>query len=268
MVGSSYLSTMGIPLISGRDFTIDDNETARPVAVVNETMAERFWRGQDPVGQRLLVNGRSLQIVGLAKNSKYSSLRETPKPFFYTPLRQNTGGQNIMIRTKLGPQRMSNALIREVKAIDENLAPGEVITMQEEINRKGWSQRAAVSLVAIFGIVALLLAGIGLYGVMSYAVSQSSRELGLRMALGARASHLLRMVLSHGLRLMIAGIALGAAVALDSTRLMGDLLYRVNPRDPAAFGSAFLLMAVAATAACLLPAWRATRIDPVRALRD
>jgi predicted permease len=268
VVGPSYLSTMGIPLISGRDFTIDDNETAQPVAVVNETMAQRFWRGRDPVGQRLQVNGRSLQVVGLAKNSKYSSLRETPKPFFYTPLRQNTGGQNMQIRTKLGPQRLATALIREVKAIDANLAPGEVITMQEEINRKGWSQRAAVSLVAVFGIVALLLAGIGLYGVMSYAVSQSSRELGLRMALGARASHLLRMVLSHGLRLMFSGIALGAAVALGSTRLMGDLLYKVNPRDPEAFVSAFLLMAVAASAACLLPAWRATRIDPVRVLRD
>ena len=268
VVGPSYLSTMGIPLISGRDFTIDDNETAQPVAVVNETMAQRFWRGRDPVGQRLQVNGRSLQVVGLAKNSKYSSLRETPKPFFYTPLRQNTGGQNIQIRTKLGPQRLATTLIREVKAIDANLAPGEVITMQEEINRKGWSQRAAVSLVAIFGSVALLLAGIGLYGVMSYAVSQSSRELGLRMALGARASHLLRMVLSHGLRLMFSGIALGAAVALGSTRLMGDLLYKVNPRDPEAFLSAFLLMAVAASAACLLPAWRATRIDPVRVLRD
>ena len=268
MVGPSYLSTMGISLISGRDFTIDDNETAQPVAVVNETMAQRFWRGQDPVGQRLQVNGRSLQVVGFARNSKYSSLRETPKPFFYTALRQNTGGQNIQIRTKLGPQRMSNALIREVKAIDANLAPGEVVTMQEEINRKGWSQRAAVSLVAIFGGVALLLAGIGLYGVMSYAVSQSSRELALRMALGARASHLIQMVMSHGLRLMFAGIALGAAAALMATRLMGDLLYKVSPRDPAAFVYAFCLLAIAASAACLLPSWRATRIDPVRALRD
>jgi predicted permease len=268
MVGPSYLSTMGIRLVSGRDFTIGDNETAQPVAVVNETMAQRFWRGRDPVGQRLRVGGRSLQVVGLARNSKYSSLRETPKPFFYTPLRQETGGQNLLIRTKLGPLRLASALLHEVKAIDANLAPGEVIAMQEEIDRKGWSQRAAVSLLTIFGMVALGLAGIGLYGVMSYSVSQSSRELGLRMALGARASHLLGMVLSHGLRLMLLGIALGAAAALSSTRLMGDLLYRVSPRDPGSFATAFLLMAIAASAACLLPAWRATRIDPVRALRD
>jgi predicted permease len=268
-VGPSYLATMGIPLVSGRDLSAGDNETAEPVAVVNESMAERFWPGRDPLGKRLQVSGRSLEVVGVARNSKYSTLREAPKPFFYTPLRQGSApGQNLQIRTKVGPQKLAKALLHEVKAIDENLAPGEVITMKEEISRKSWSQRAAVSLVAIFGSVALLLAAIGLYGVMSYSVSQSSRELGLRMALGARASNLLRMVMSHGLRLMFAGIALGAAVALGTTRLMGDLLYKVSPRDPAAFASAFLLMALAASAACLLPAWRATRIDPVRALRD
>jgi predicted permease len=268
-VGPSYLATMGIPLDSGRDFTMGDNETTQSVGVVNETMAQRFWPGQDPLGKRLQVNGRSLEVVGIARNSKYSTLRETPKPFFYAPLRQGSApGQNLLIRTKLGPRGMANALIREVKAIDANLAPDEVITMKEEIARKNWSQGAAVNLLAIFGSVALLLAGIGLYGVMSYSVSQSSRELGLRMALGARASHLLGMVLSHGLRLMLAGIALGAAVALGTTRLMGDLLFKVSPRDPGAFASAFLLMAIAASAACLLPAWRATRIDPVRVLRD
>ena len=155
-----------------------------------------------------------------------------------------------------------------MKAIDANLAPGEVLTMQEEIDRKAWSQRAAVTLLATFGSVALLLAGVGLYGVMSYAVSQGRRELGLRMALGARASNLLGMVMSHGLRLTMAAIGLGAAVALGVTRLLGDLLYRVSPRDPEAFVLALILMAIAASAACLLPAWRATRIDPVEALRS
>ncbi|SPF49817.1 membrane hypothetical protein [Candidatus Sulfopaludibacter sp. SbA4] len=163
---------------------------------------------------------------------------------------------------------MANQLAREVKAIDANLAPGEVITMREQVDRRTWSQRAAVSLLAVFGGIALLLAGIGLYGVMSYAVSQSTRELGLRMALGAGASHLLRIVMSHGLGLTLAGIAAGAAVALGLTRLMGDLLYKVSPRDPESFAWAFLVMAIAAVAACFLPAWRATRTDPVRALRD
>jgi len=267
-VGPAYLSTMGIPLISGRDFTLADNETAPEVAVVNETMAQRFWRGEDPVGKRLQVKGRWLQVVGLAKNSKYSSLRETPKPFFYTALKQGPwGGQNIQIRTRLGAQTMANALTRAVKDIDANLAPGEVISMREEVDRKSWSQRAAVSLLGIFGSVALLLAGIGLYGVMSYAVSQSTRELGLRMALGAGASRLLRIVMADGLGLTLAGICVGAAVALGLTRLMGDLLYKVSPRDPESFASAFVVMAIAAAAACFVPAWRAMRTDPVRALR-
>ncbi|HEX7252483.1 MAG TPA: ABC transporter permease, partial [Thermoanaerobaculia bacterium] len=235
-VGPSYFATMGIPLVSGRDFQVGDNETAEAVAVVNEAMAQRFWRGQDPVGKRLEVKGRALRVVGIARNSNQQTLRQPPQPLFYTPLRQGSSpGQNLQIRTTLGPQRLSNALVREVKAIDANLAPGEVITMKEVIARKNWSQRAAVSLIAVFGSVALLLAAIGLYGVMSYSVSQSSRELGLRMALGARASHLLRMVLSYGLRLMLAGIALGAGVALGTTRLMGDLLYKVSPRDPEPF---------------------------------
>ena len=163
---------------------------------------------------------------------------------------------------------MANALAREVKALDANLAPGEVITLREQVDRMTWTQRAAVTLLAIFGALALLLAGIGLYGVMSYAVSQSTRELGLRMALGASAQDLLRIVMSQGLGLTLAGIAVGTAVALGLTRLLGDLLYKTSPRDPASFGSAFLVMTIAALAACFLPAWRATRTDPVRALRD
>ncbi len=178
------------------------------------------------------------------------------------------GGQNIQIRSRLGPGTLAGALAREVKAIDANLVPGEVLTMREEINRMSWSQRAAVSLLAVFGGVALLLAGVGLYGVMSYAVSQSTRELGLRMALGAGASQLVRIVMSHGFRLTMVGIGVGAAVALALTRLMGDLLYKVSPRDPESFASAFVVMAIAAGAACLIPAWRATRTDPIRALRD
>ncbi len=268
-VGPAYLSTMRLGLVSGREFTAADDETARPVTIVNETMARRFWRGQDPVGLRLQLQGRWLAVVGLVKDSKYSTLREAPKPFFYTALRQSPpGGQSLQIRTGLDPQVVASALAREVKAIDANLAPGEVLTMQEEIERKSWSQRAAVSLLAIFGGVALLLAGVGLYGVLSYAVAQSTREFGLRMALGAGASHLLRLVLSRGLGLTVLGVGLGGAVALGLTRLLGDLLYKVSPRDPESFVSALVVMGITAIAACFLPAWRATRIDPVRALRD
>ena len=268
-VGAGYFSTMGIPLLAGREFTTADHEASQPVAIVNEAMAQRFWRGADPVGKRLQVKGRWLQVVGLARNAKYSSMLETSTPFFYTPLRQGgLGGQNFQIRTRLTPTAIASALTREIQAIDPNLAGGEVITMRENIARRTWSQRAAFTLLAIFAGIALLLAGVGLFGVMSYAVSQSKRELGLRMALGASSGDLLRIVLSQGVRLTLAGITAGAAASLGLTRLLGDMLYKVSPRDPEAFASALAAMTVAAVAACFLPAWRAMRTDPLRALRD
>ena len=267
-IGPDYLATMGIPLVSGREFTRADNETAPLVAVVNEAMAAQFWKGENPVGKRLQVKNRWLQVVGVAKNSKYRSLTETPKLYFYTSLRQDAIGQNLDIRTPLPPEKMITVLTREIKALDPNLAPSELITMREQVDRMSWAQRAAVILLFLFGGLALVLAAIGLYGVMSYTVSQSTRELGLRMALGAEASDLLRLVMSRGFALTAAGIVIGAAAALLLTRLMGDLLYKVSPRDPAAFAVAFLIMTIVSLAACLLPAWRATRTDPLRALRD
>ena len=267
-VGPGYLATMGIALVSGRDFTRADNETSAPVAVVNEKMATQYFRGQDPVGKRLQLKGKWMQVVGVAKTSKYSTLLEAPKPFVYVPMRQNTNGGLLQIRTSLPPETMTGALVREIKSIDANLAPSEVITMREQVNRMSWTQRAAVTLLGIFAGIALLLSGVGLYGVMSYAVSQSTRELGLRMALGASGSDLLRLVMSKGFALTAGGIAVGAAAALLLTRLMGDLLYKVSPRDPTAFLVAFVVLALAAAATCLLPALRATKTDPVRALRS
>lgn len=266
-VGPGYLATMGIPLISGREFTTADNENAAMVAIVNEAMAQQYWRGADPLGKRLQSNGRWMQVVGVAKNSKYRTLLEPAKPFFYVPMRQSSAGQNLEIRTAIAPESMAGALVREIKALDANLAPGEVITMREQVDRMTWTQHAAVALLAIFGGIALLLAGVGLYGVMSYAVAQSTRELGLRMALGASGPDLLRLVMSQGLSLTLAGMMCGAAAAFGLTRLMGDLLYKVSPRDPRAFAGALVVMTIAAAAACLLPAWRALRTDPVRALR-
>jgi predicted permease len=268
-VGQDYFVTMGIPLVAGREFTRADDEKAALVAVVNETMAQRYWQGRNPLGQRLQLKGRWMQVVGIAKDSKYSSVREKPTPFFFVALRQNNlRGGILNIRTPLAPQTMATALAREVRALDPNIAPYELITMQEQLERSTSPQMVAVTLVAVLGGLALLLAAIGLYGVMSYAVSQSTRELGLRMALGAGAPNVLRLVLSRGLALTGAGVLLGAATALLLTRLLGNLLYRVSPRNPLAFGSAFFVMIIAALAACFLPAWRATRTDPARALRD
>ena len=268
-VGPSYFATMGIPLISGREFTRADSETSPPVAIVNEVMVAQYWHGEDPVGKRFQVNGRWMQVVGVAKVSKYRSILETPKAFFYVALRQNfapTVGLNL--RTNQPADTIARALAREMHALDPDLAPYDVSTMRERVERSTSAQHAAVMLLGIFGSLAVVLATIGLYGVLSYAVSQSTRELGLRMALGARASDLLRIVMSQGLSLTATGVVIGAAIALGGTRLLGYLLYRVSPLDPLAFGSAFAVMMFAALAACLVPSWRATRTDPVRALRQ
>jgi macrolide transport system ATP-binding/permease protein len=268
-VGPDYFATMGIPLVAGREFVRADNENAAPVAVVNETMASQFWRGQNPVGERLQVNGRWLQVIGVTKDSKYQSVREIPKPFFYVPRRQSFSvAAGLYIRTPLKPQTMAAALLRQVRELDGSLALYEVISLQEQLDRSTSPQMVALTLVSVLGGSALFLAVIGLYGVMSYAVSQSSRELGLRMALGAGASNLLRLVLSRGITLTALGVFVGAGVALLSTRLLGNLLYNVNPRDPLAFALAFAMMTLAALLACLLPAWRAMHTDPARVLRS
>jgi putative ABC transport system permease protein len=267
-VSEGYFSTIGIPILSGREFTRNDDENAPPVAIINETLAAKYWPGKDPVGQRLQVKDKWMQVIGVAKLANYRTKLETPLPFFYVPMRQNPFVNcGLVIRTRLTPGAMMTALTQEIHALDPNLAPLDTVTMQEQVDRMSYNQRLAVTLLSLFGGMALFLAAIGLYAVMSYAVSQGTRELGLRMALGAGTADLLRLVLSRGLTLLAGGLLLGAAVALFLTRLMGTLLYQVSPRDPIAFGSAFVILTLVALAACFLPAWRATRIDPVRALR-
>lgn len=270
-VDPRYLETMGIALLSGRDFNHADNETSLPVVIVNEKMVEQYWRGQDPVGKRLQVDGRSLRVIGVAKLSKYGALGEAPRPFFYIPMRQGLPNRSgiINIRTSLDAGLMAAALARAVHELDANLAPTEVITMREQVNRYSLrAQQTAVTLLGIFGGLAVLLAAIGLYGVMSHTVNQSTRELGMRIALGASARDLLRLVFSQGFLLTAAGVVIGSATALLLTRLIGALLYQVNPRDPVAFASAFAVLTITSIAAVLLPARRATKTDPASVLRE
>jgi len=268
-VSPDFFATIGIPLVSGRDFTRNDDDTTRPVAIINEAMAAQYWPGLDPLGRFVQVKGRRLEVIGVARMAKYGALTERSKPFFYVPLRQNFAGVVALhLRTSLARGPMGVALAREIHALDPGLATAELVTMREQVDRKSAAQTVALSLVGIFGGLALVLAGIGLYGVMSYAVSQNRRELGLRMALGAGASDLLRLVMKNGLTLTAGGVALGAAAALVLTRLMGDLLYKVSPRDPVAFGAAFAVMAIASFMACFMPAWRASQTDPAGVLRQ
>jgi macrolide transport system ATP-binding/permease protein len=267
-VGPGFLATMGIPLVSGREFARADNETSPLVAVVDDAMAAQFWRGANPIGSRVQVRGRWMQVVGVARTAKYRNLLETPRPFFYVPLRQNFSALAFLqVRTRRGLAAIAPALVRQIHALDANIAPGEIITMREQVDRTTASQRIAVTILVGFGGLALVLAAVGLYGVMASTVSQSTRELALRMALGASASDLLRLVMSKGLALTAGGVVLGLAAALELTRLLGYLLYKVSPRDPRAFGAALVIIVVASLIACLVPAWRATRTDPLQALR-
>jgi macrolide transport system ATP-binding/permease protein len=267
-ISPGYFATLGIGLVSGRDFTSGDDESSEPVAIVGETMVAQFWRGENPIGKRLQIGGRWRRIVGVAQNVKFESLLDAPRALFYLPLKQNFSTQGaIFIRTRQAPDALSRSLARQIRALDPRIAPYEVVTLREQVRRATSSQRIAVTLLAMFGALAMLLAAIGLYGTMAYAVSQRRRELGLRTALGAAPSVLLRLVLSQGLRLTALGIALGGVAAFVSTRLIASMLYQVSPRDPHAFVAALVVMVLAALLACLAPAWRAARTDPVAALR-
>ncbi len=268
-VSPDYFATLGIPLLSGREFTRADDENAQLVAIVNQTMAARYWRDQDPIDRHLQVKGRWVRVIGVAADSRYESMRESPKPFFYVPLLQDfVRGPALYIRSAQPLQSLSAALFREVHSLDGNLALYEMITLQEQVDRSTSPQLVAVNLISILGGLALLLAAVGLYGVMSYGVAQSIREFGLRMALGASAANLFGRVISRGMRLTAVGVLCGATAGLAMTRLFGKLLYNVSPNDPLAFASAVAVMTITSVAACLLPAWRATRTDPARVLRD
>jgi macrolide transport system ATP-binding/permease protein len=266
-IGPDYFAALTIPLLSGREFTRLDNETAPPVAVVNELMAQRYWPGRDATGQRFQMRGRWVTVVGVAKMSKYRNLTERPQPFFYVPMRQSAMGLSLELRTSLGGRALAAILRREAHTLDPNLPLGEVIPMREQVDRTTALGRIAASMLAVFGALALVLAAIGLYGVMAYKVSQSRREMGLRMALGADTSDLLRRVVSQGLSLAAAGIVLGALASLSLTRLIVGLLYQVSPRDPAVFAGAGILLIATSLAASFVPAWRAAQTDPVTALR-
>jgi predicted permease len=269
-VSPDYFRTLGIPLLAGRDFTIADVDTSAPVAIVSRTLAQRYWPNESPLGRRLRLRETWMRVVGVVGDMKYRSLTEAPGMLFYVPLaQQRSTGVFLFLRTSssraatgIGP-----ALTGVIHGIDPNVSPYEILTMREQVNRWTSTQRILVTLLGIFSGVALFLAVLGLYGTLSYMVSQNTRELGLRMALGARPSQLLGLVMSSGLRLALIGVVLGVVIALGTTRLLGDLLYRVSPRDPMILAAVSGTMAVAAAVACFVPAWRAARLDPARALR-
>ena len=271
-VSPGYLDTLGIPLMRGRDFVNSDATGAPLVVIINETMAQRFWPGEDAIGKRFKFFGDNdyTSVIGIAKNSKYNGVAEDPIPFIYQPVRQNyTPNATLHIRAAGNAGGLGGAVRAAVLEIDPTLSVFNVRTLEQQVSDSLAGLRINVVMLTTFGVLALLLASIGLYGVASYAVSQRTREIGLRMALGANAASVLRLVLGRGLTLVAIGIALGLGLALLGSRFISpDILPNVSVRDPLTFTATALLLTAVALLANYLPARRATRIDPLIALRS
>jgi predicted permease len=270
-VGVNYFDAIGIPLLRGRDFMRTDAAGAPLVVIVNETMAARFWPGTDPIGKRFKFFGddQFTTVIGVARNSKYNGVAEDPIPFIYQPLLQNyTPQATLHVRTDGNAAGLASAVRHEMQQIDPTLSVFNIRTLQEQVSDSLAPLRTNVIVLVAFGTLALLLASIGLYGVASYSVTQRTREIGVRMALGARRSTVLTLVLGHGLVLIAVGVALGVATAAALMPLVpAALLPNISGRDPVTFASTTALLSVVALGASLIPAYRATRIDPLKALR-
>ncbi|HYG62603.1 MAG TPA: ABC transporter permease [Thermoanaerobaculia bacterium] len=270
LVGTGYFSTMGVPLVRGRLFDERDREGAVPVVVINQTMAERLWPGKDAVGQRFKFFGDafSVEVAGVVRDIKYGNLGEDPQPYIYQPLEQrSTTGLTLVTRAERDPSAVLPAIQREVRAMAPELPLVNVSTVTKLLDDSLWAPRAGATLLALFGALALALAALGLYGVMSYSVTLRSREIGIRMALGARQLDVLGLVLGQGMKVVAAGGLLGLLLAFFATRLAAGMLVGVSPTDPVAFGTTSALLGLVAMAAILLPARRATELDPIVVLR-
>jgi len=265
------LAALGTQLLQGRDFTEADAEAGRRVALVNEAFARRFWPGQAALGRRFSLDGLDgpwVEIVGVIEDGKYFSLSEAHGPFFYRNLRPPAGSfLSLVARTNGEPQAMLTALRREFQQLDATLPVYNVKTLTEHMDVSLFPARVAAALLGSFGLLALSLAAIGIFGVMSYAVSQRTREIGIRMALGANAAQIVRLIVSQGLTLTALGLALGLGLAFAGTRLLSVVLYDVSATDALTFIGISLLLASVALLACWLPARQATKVDPMIALR-
>ncbi|MEK6321126.1 MAG: ABC transporter permease [Acidobacteriota bacterium] len=271
VVGLRYFETLGIPLLRGRDFAAQDKDGAPLVVVVNEAFARRYFDNQEPLGKRVSFRGAQgpwSEIVGVARDSKYRTLGESPRPTVYQPLAQNhETGMALHVRTKGKPTSVAATVRREVQEIEPNLAVTSVESMTDVLGGSLFAARMGAVLLAIFGLLALLLAAVGLYGVMSYSVSRRTREIGIRMALGAGTGNVLRLVLKEGMTLVAGGVASGLIVAAVVTRLLASFLYGVSPLDAITFIAIPLTLALVALLANYLPARRAAKVDPMEALR-
>jgi predicted permease len=270
VVWPGFLRTVGIPLLRGRDLSELDGATAGRVAVVNEVAAANFWPGQDAIGKRIHFSGESaaVEVVGIARNANYVEIGERPQPMMYVSLEQYYYATSVVhVRTAGDPGPVVAAVRREVQALDRNLLLQSEST-RDIVHEALWAQRLSADLLAVFGTLALVLAAIGMYGVISYSVSQRTREFGVRMALGATAGDVESLVLREGIRLVAIGVWAGLLLALVLSRGVQSMLFATGARDAFTFLAVPAILVVVGVTACWIPAHRATRVDPARALRE
>jgi len=266
-----FFDTVGIPLVSGRNFTQFDRAGSTKVAVVSQMMAQMLWPGENPIGKRFsFATDPSLrEVVGVVKNSAQISIGERPQGVAYLPLEQQFNAAVVLfVRTRSAPAATMSAVLARVQPLDNDLLLANPTAIQDAIAQGLWAPRMGAALFGLFGLLGMVLASIGIYGVMAYMVAQRTNEIGIRMALGARPADVLRLVVGQGMRLAVAGIAAGVLCALALTRLMETLLFDVSTTDPVTFLGVSGVLAAVAFLAGWLPALRASRIDPVLALRD
>jgi len=272
-VGLKYFETIGTPILAGHDLTVQDQESKTRSVVVNETFARTFFPGANPNQTALGKQFRTAptrepwQIAGVAKDGKYWNIGEDPRPFVWFPIESGLAFNTLLVRTNAKPENVIGAIRNEFRNLDPNLPVTDVKTLTDHMKLSLFPARAVAALLGAFGLLALALAAIGIYGVMSYSVAQRTREIGIRMALGAQRGNVLSMVLRQGMTLAAIGIGIGLVAALTLTRLLSGLLYGVSATDAVAFAGVTALLGVVVAMACFIPARKAAKVDPMVALR-
>jgi len=275
VVAGDYFRAIGIPLLRGRHFDAHDSEAAPHVVIVSQSLARHYWPLDEALGKRLkpgFSNDAWCTVVGVVGDTKQYSLGEPSSPAMYLPYAQAPAtflmqDITLVLRAGSGPLALASAARRTVQAVDPDLPVFDIATMDQLVYRSASAPRFNTALLGIFAALALVLAAVGIYGVMSYAVAQRTHEIGVRVALGAETSNILRQVVRQGMTPAVIGIAAGTAGAWAVTRFLSSLLFGVRPTDPTTFAAVPLLLAAVGVLACLLPARRATKVDPVEALR-
>ncbi len=270
VVTPGFFEALGVPLIRGRAFTTSDDADAPPVLLVNREAAERFWPGQDPVGKRMqnTANGPWIEVVGVVATGRYRNVREDPLPYVYVPLSQfYQPTMTLAVRTMSEPAALLPSVRSEVRRLDATMPLFGVETLEDHLDAALSQERSTATMISALGALALLIAAVGIYGVMSYTVSQRTQELGIRTALGARSTDVLSLMLGHGFRLALAGVIVGTVASLALSRLVTGFVVGVSPTDPLTFVGVAMLLTVVALLASLIPARRAARVDPMKALR-